>query len=144
MKRTCFVSFFILVLALPFLCAEESALDHYRRGLAYERLGKLQDAYTELQLASALDSKSSGAALALGIVAGRLGRYDEAQRALEQSIVLDANSVASYYHLAMICEKKNLRDRASEYWNRFLALNQDAPLGQIARKHLQRLESGAR
>jgi len=117
------------------------AQQRYQQGLAYERLGRLDEAYTELQLANTLDAGNSPMALALGIVASRLGRYDAAQRALEQSITHDANSVASYFQLAMIYEKKGMTDRALDAWARFVGLSQDVTLKAIAQKHIRFLQA---
>jgi tetratricopeptide (TPR) repeat protein len=118
-----------------------AAAQQYRQGLAYERLGRYNEAYTQLQVAANLDSANAEVALALGVVANRLGYFDEAQRALERSIVLDANSVASYYLLALIYEKKGLADRALETWHRFVKLTQDEPLKTLAQKHIAYLQS---
>jgi tetratricopeptide (TPR) repeat protein len=132
---------------LLFLCslsanisAESLGAQHLQAGLAYERLGRFDESYTELQLASNLDPDNGQIALALGIVASRLGRYDEALRALEHSIAMDANSCASYYGLALLYEKKGLTDRALDSWNRFLGLNQDDMLKRLARKHISYLQ----
>jgi len=119
----------------------ESAAQHYQSGLAYERLGRLNEAYTELQLACALDADDARLALALGVVALRLKQYDVAQRTLEHSIILDSNSTASYYELAYLYEKQNAVDRALDSWNRFLALNQDDLLKLEAQKHIRLLEA---
>jgi tetratricopeptide (TPR) repeat protein len=119
----------------------ETAATHYQTGLAYERLGRLEESYTELQLACVLDANDARMALALGLVALRLARYDVAQRSLEHSIVLDANSSASYYHLALLYEQQNAQDRALDSWNRFLELTPDESLKLQARKHIQYLES---
>lgn len=116
------------------------AASHYQTGLAYERLGRIQEAYTELQLAENLDASNPQMALALGIVASRLGRYDVALRALEHSIAVEANSCASYYELALVYEQKKNTDRALESWHRFLQLNQDAQLKTEAQKHIDHLE----
>ncbi len=118
-----------------------SAANHYQAGLAYERLGRLQEAYTQLQLACVLDANDPRIALALGIVALRLTREDVAQRNLERSITLDANSAASYYLLALLYEKHKASDRALDSWNRFLELNPDEQLKLEARKHIHFLES---
>jgi tetratricopeptide (TPR) repeat protein len=120
-----------------------TAASHFQAGLAYERLGRLDEAYTELQLACALDAEDARMALALGVVGLRLGRYDAAQRALERSITRDANSVASYYELALVYEKQKAVDRAIDSWGRFLDLNHDDSLKLEARKHLQFLESSS-
>jgi tetratricopeptide (TPR) repeat protein len=117
------------------------AAQHFRTGLAYERLGRYEDAYTELQLASNLDPHDPQIAVALGVLANRLSRIDEAQRALEHSIALDANSCASYYALALIYEKKGLADRALESWQRFVGLTQDEALKNIGRKHIAYLQA---
>src|SRR5688500_9437438 len=82
------------------------AARHYQQGLAYERLGRIEEAYTELQLATNLTPNDAKAQLALGLVASRMGNLEVAQRALEASIAADGNSVASYHHLALIFEKK--------------------------------------
>lgn len=113
---------------------------HYQQGLAYERLGRLEEAYTELQLASNLNANDSQIALALGLVASRLGNLGVAQRALEQSIAVNANSAASYYHLALLYEKRGLKERALECWHRFAPLTQDAALRAVAEKHIRYLE----
>src|SRR5438132_780021 len=108
--------------ALSFADPNQTAASRYQSGLAYERLGRLEEAYTELQLACALDPGDARMALALGVVALRLTRDEVAQRALEQSITLDANSTASYYELAYLYEKQQTDDRAIDSWNRFLQL----------------------
>jgi len=118
----------------------ELAQRHLQTGLAYERLSRLDDAYTELQLAANLDPNDGQMALAVGVVAIRLQRDDEAQRSLEHAVVLDANSSASYYELALLYEKKGLADRAVECWKRFANLNQDPALKAEAQRHVMYLE----
>ena len=121
--------------------ADGPAAQHFQTGLAYERLGRYDEAYTELQLAFALDPDDAPTAVALGVVACRLGRIEVAQRALERSIAVDSNSIASYYQLALIYEKNGTVDRALDAWHRFLSLNQDETLKIIAKKHIQNLEA---
>ena len=140
-----FSTFFVISYSLFFshlYAADPSmnALTHFQSGLAYERLGRYDDSYTELQLAANLEQDNPQMALALGIVANRLGRYDEALRALEHSITLYANSTASYFELALLYEKKGLPDRALESWHRFVQLSQDEPLKVLAKKHIEYLE----
>jgi len=137
----CAISFALCTLSCRFVSAEGPADSHFLAGLAYERLGRYDDAYTELQLAFALDQDRVELALALGLVASRLGRLEAAQRALERSIALDSDSVASYYSLALLYEKRNLTDRAEDAWHRFLTLDQDEALKAIAQKHIEYLES---
>ena len=120
--------------------ATGEAARHYQQGLAYERLSRIDEAYTELQLASNLDPNDAKIQLALGLVASRAGNLDVAQRALEQSIAISGNSVASYHHLALLFEKKGNKARALECWQRFLQLNQDASLREVAEKHIRYLE----
>lgn len=148
MRLKTLILFSFLIASPAWLGAEdapsaETSAQHFQAGLAYERLGRLQDAYTELQLACALDDQDVSKALALGVVALRLGRDDVAQRALEHSIALDANSVASYYELALLYEKQKANDRATDSWNRFLELVTDERLKIEARKHLRYLESAS-
>lgn len=119
----------------------DEAARHYQQGLSYERLGRINEAYTELQLASNLNPSDPKIQLVLGLVASRVGNLDVAQRALEQSISIDSNSVASYHHLALIYEKKNMRDRALDSWTRFMQLNQDKNLRDVAEKHIKYLEA---
>jgi len=92
--------------------AESASTQHFQTGLAYERLGRYDEAYTELQLSFALDPDDVPNAVALGVVACRLGRTGVAQRALERSVTVDSNAIASYYHLALIYEKNGTVDRA--------------------------------
>jgi len=120
--------------------ASSEAARHYQQGLSYERLSRINEAYTELQLAANLDPNDAKIQLALGLVASRAGNLDVAQRALEQSIALTGNSVASYHQLALIYEKKGDKARALESWQRFLQLNQDPSLREIAEKHIRYLE----
>ena len=117
----------------------DQASQHFLQGLAYERLGRLQPAYSELQIAATLAPLDAQVALAMGTVAARLGRIDAAQRALELSISIDAASVGSYFQLAMIYESKRLNDRALDAWHRFAGLTQDDLLKQLAQKHIRRL-----
>lgn len=118
-----------------------AAQRHFQSGLAYERLGRYNEAYTELQLATNLDPIAATSFLALGVVASRLGLEDESLRALEHSIAIDARSSASYYLLAFLYEKKGLTDRAIESWQRFLQLTTDSTLKVEGQKHLSYLES---
>lgn len=118
----------------------ETAAMHYHEGLAYERLGRLDQAYTKLQLACVLQPNDAKMALALGVLALRLGKEEVAQRSLENSIIHDANSIASYYVLAMLYEKQKAWNRAIDSWNRFLELNRDDSLKIEAQKHLRNLE----
>ncbi len=122
--------------------ADDSPAQHYQSGLTYERLGRYDEAYTELQVAFALTPNDAQVALALGIVASRLGRMDVALRALEQSVASNASSVASYYHLALVYEKNGANERALDAWHRFVSLSQDETLKEVAKKHIQYL--GAR
>ena len=146
-KHFCFLAFGVwLLLCCPSgwgASPEETAETHYQTGLAYERLGRTEEAYTELQLACALDDNDGAFATALGVVACRLGRFAEAQRALEHSIVLDAGSIASYYHLALLYEKQGQWDRAMDSWHRFTQLNQNEELKLIARRHIENLQGSA-
>jgi tetratricopeptide (TPR) repeat protein len=139
----CVLSFAFCVVSFRLVQGEapSSAAQHYQTGLAYERLGRYEEAYTELQLAFALDPDNTSGAVALGVVASRLGRFDIAQRTLERSVALDANSVASYYHLALLYEKKGMTDRALDAWHRFVSLSQDEQLKTVAQKHIQHLEN---
>ena len=123
------------------LLADAPSDQHFQTGLAYERLVRYDEAYTELQLAFALNPDDAQMALALGIVACRLGRLEPAQRALERSIAVDSGSIASYYHLALLYEKNGTIDRALDAWHRFLSISQDETLKTIAKKHIQYLES---
>jgi len=123
------------------LWADGPAPQHFQTGLAYERLGRYDEAYTELQLAFALDQDDVQKAVALGVVACRLGRLEVAQRVLERSIAVDSNSIASYYHLGLIYEKNGASARALDAWHRFLSLSQDDTLKTIAKKHIQYLEA---
>ncbi len=132
--------FTLLFSALPLAWAADSAAQHYQTGLAYERLGRYNEAYTELQLAYALDQNNAELALALGLVASRMGNLEVALRALERSISVNPSSVASYYHLALIYEKNGSKDRALDAWHRFLSLSQDESLKAVAKKHIQYLE----
>lgn len=136
-----FSLFSLLVKPLGALAADPATTQHYQSGLTYERLGRYDEAYTELQLAYALDPNDPQIALALGLVATRLGRTEVAQRALEQSVATNPSSVASYYHLALIYEKTGARERAADAWHRFLSLSQDESLREVAKKHIQYLEA---
>jgi len=134
--------FILFLLFLSPICfADTPGATHFQSGLAYERLGRYDESYTELQLAFALDQDAADVAVALGVVAGRLGRLDVAERALERSIALDSNAVASYFLLGLLYEKESKPDRARDAWQRFLSLNQDEQLKTIAQKHIQTLET---
>jgi tetratricopeptide (TPR) repeat protein len=135
-------TFLLSPLVLP-VRADGPAAQHYQTGLAYERLGRYDESYTELQLAVALDQDNVQKEVALGILACRLGRLEVAQRALERSIELDSNSIASYFHLGLLYEKTGATERALDMWHRFLSLSQDEPLKGMAKKHIQYLESRA-
>ncbi len=138
--QICILHFAFCILQCRPLYAEDLGAQHFQTGLAYERLGRYDEAYTELQLAFALNQDDVQMAVALGVVACRLGRIDVAQRALERSIAVDSNSVASYYHLALIYEKQGITDRALDAWHRFSSLTQDERLKGVAQKHIQVLD----
>jgi tetratricopeptide (TPR) repeat protein len=130
----------MLLVAMPAI-ADSPGDQHYQAGLAYERLGRYDEAYTELQLAFAVNQDNADLALALGMVASRLGRLEVAGRALERSIAIDSDSEASYYQLALLYEKAGASTRASDAWHRFLSLGPDAALKSLAERHIQYLES---
>jgi tetratricopeptide (TPR) repeat protein len=136
----CLLTPLLCILSFRLLGAEYPAAQHYQAGLAYERLGRLDEAYTELQLAFALNQEDAPLALALGIVACRLGRWEVAKRALERSIAIDSNSVASYFQLGLLYEKNGTLDRALDAWQRFSSLSHDAGLKSLAQKHILHLE----
>lgn len=123
------------------LRSEDSAAQRYRAGLAYERIGRLDEAYTQLQLGAVLAPNDAQMQLALGTVALRLSRFEVALRALESSIMIEAQSAASYYQLALLYEKQKASERAIDSWHRFLDVNQDDFLKTQAQKHLRLLES---
>lgn len=133
----------IIIFSCTWSLGDSPAAPHFHSGLAYERLGRLDEAYTELQLAVNLDPEDAQASLALGVVAMRLGHYDEALRAIEHSVALDANSCASYYELGFLYEKKGLSERALESWQRFLGLSRDDVLKSLARRHMAYLQDPA-
>ena len=139
--RGILLSFAICLLPCRPAFADGPAAQHFQTGLAYERLGRYDESYTELQLAFALDQDDPQKALALGVVACRLGRLDAALRALERSVAVDSNSIASYFHLALLYEKNGTEDRALDAWHRFLSLSQDESLKIMAKKHIQNLEN---
>ncbi len=137
------LSFELWILSFRVVSAADptgEAARRYQQGLAYERLSRIEEAYTELQLAANLEPSDAKIQLALGLVASRAGNLDVAQRALEQSIALTGNSVASYHHLALLFEKKGNKARALECWQRFHQLNQDPTLREVAQKHIRYLE----
>src|SRR3989442_14749314 len=84
----CLLIFALCLLPCRWLWAEDLAAQRFQTGLAYERLGRYDDAYTELQLAFALDQNTTEVAVALGVVATRLGRLEVAQRSLERSVAV--------------------------------------------------------
>lgn len=131
----------LILLGIGEANATSLGTEHYQTGLTYERLGRYNKAYTELQLATNLDADDPRSFVALGVVAVRLGNNDEAIRAFERSITLDANACASYYELAFLYEKKSDVEHAVGAWNRFLALSQNDVLKAQARKHLAYLQS---
>lgn len=131
----------LLLLPATVVFADSPVSPQYQAGLAYERLGRYDEAYTQLQLAFALDQDRASIALALGLVACRLGRLDVAQRALERVIALNSNSVAAYFQLGLLYERKNMADRAQDAWHRFMTLSQDDQLRAMAQRHLQYLEA---
>jgi tetratricopeptide (TPR) repeat protein len=135
------IQFGAVVALAGWVFAENPGDRQFQQGLAYERLGRLTESYSELQIASALQPQNAQIALALGLVAVRLGKLEVAQRALEQSISIDAASIASYYQLGFLYESKSMTDRAVDAWHRFVGLTNDATLKQMAEKHLQHLES---
>src|SRR4051812_44304297 len=102
LRLTVLFSFAFCLLPCRLTFAESPSSQHFQAGLAYERLGRIDEAYTELQLGFALEQGNAELATALGIVACRLGRLEAAERALERSVALEANSAASYYQLGLL------------------------------------------
>lgn len=110
-------------------------------GLDLANEGKLEEALKKLEQAVKKSPQSAEALVALGLVNLRAKRYEKAEEALLSASKIVPNSAAVYYALGLLYEKLEEAKKAIAAWQGFLKLAPNQELRELARRHIQLLES---
>lgn len=97
------------------------------RARARERSDLLDDALSDLERATQLDSSSVDALLETGVVMQKLGRHEEAGRFYRHALALDPDRLETLNNLADVAFRERRPEEAKRYLTRALAVDPDFP-----------------
>src|SRR5204862_242554 len=100
-----------------------SAAGHLLLGEALLKLGRTQEAETELRTAIALDAENVHARARLADLLRNGGRLDEAEACLREALAIDAESPAAIFGLALVQRERGQPDAAIEHLEHALRLD---------------------
>ncbi|MBI4248419.1 MAG: tetratricopeptide repeat protein [Elusimicrobia bacterium] len=75
-----------------------------------------------------------------GLLNRSLGQTDQAEQAFTRLLEISPKDVGAHFMLALIYEKKKLREKAIDAWSQCLTLSGSPKLQIIANKHIQQLQ----
>ena len=110
-------------LARAALKLDTSAAGHLLLGEARLKLGRTQEAETELRTAIALDAENVHARARLADLLRNGGRLDEAEACLREALAIDAESPAAILGLALVQRERGQPDAAIEHLEHALRLD---------------------
>jgi predicted O-linked N-acetylglucosamine transferase (SPINDLY family) len=120
---------------------------HYKRGNAFNRLGRWPAALADYDQAIKLDSGYANAYCNRGTVLERLGRWEQALESYDRAISLNPRDSFAHYNRAGVLKELNRLTEAVEGYDRAIALNSDYVEAYVNRGHLlyklSRLEEAA-
>lgn len=77
----------------------------------------------------------------LGLLSHKLTLVDEAEKAFNKVLELNPKDPGAYFMLALIYEKKKLKEQAISAWENCLKYAENLKMQAIAKKHLEHLKS---
>jgi protein O-GlcNAc transferase len=109
---------------------------HYKRGNAYNRLGRWSAALTDYDRAVVLDPAYANAFCNRGTVLERLERWGEALASYDRALALNPSDAFAYYnHAGVLRELKRFDDAITSY-DQAIALNSGYVEAYVNRGHL--------
>jgi len=157
LKTASFIAFSAFILAAPYGCskgdekgkeqtavqapAQDSAKEHFDKGVQYSLKGQLDDAIKEYEAVLTYNPKSSEAHNNLGFAYFDKGDIDKAIEHQKKAVEANPNLANGYYGLAPALEKKGDKKAAIENWKQFASLSQPhSKWWMKAQEHIQALE----
>jgi tetratricopeptide (TPR) repeat protein len=134
----------------------DDAIDAYRRvvgldptyaaawnnlGLLLHRMGKYEDARDAYAAALREEPRLAEAAYNLGSLSEDLSDIDSAIRYYEVALGLSPDYADAHFNLAGVLVRAGRADGANPHWQRYLELDSGSPWAQIARAHLEAVDS---
>ncbi len=101
----------------------KSADAHYNRGIAYDGLGKNQQAIKDYNQALQLDPKHTEVYYKRGIAFSKLGKHKEAKEDFSQVIRLDPKNPDAYYNRGIACDGLGKFHQAVKDYNQAVGLD---------------------
>lgn len=109
---------------------------HYKRGNAYNRLGRWPAALADYDRAVALDPQYANAFCNRGTVLERLERWDEALASYDRALALNPSDAFAYYNRAGVLRELKRFDEAIASHDQAIALNSGYVEAYVNRGHL--------
>lgn len=135
--------FFYLLIMLAFTLHDAFADDigkQMEKCIENINQDKYQEALLGLKYIDNLNKKTPNLHLCSGICFLNLKQFDNAVKEFKQEIKLYPSSSYPYYFLAMIYEYRNEKQKAIDYWQKFIKLTKNKKLKKLAAKHIKCLK----
>ncbi len=111
----------------------------YLLAVAYDQLGKADEAISKLEEAARIAPKDPGIAFQLGVLYWKKKEFSEAQKTLEKTINLSPDYSNARYILGLVYDKNGEKNKAKEQFLKVLKLN---PQNQEVKNILKNLNKG--
>jgi DNA-binding response OmpR family regulator len=108
-------------------------------GVEAYRAGRLDDAVEHLRRGIEIDPLAYRLHFHLGLLYGRQGQVYEAIRELETAVEINARHFPAVKNLAILYQKAGLRNKATQAWERGLALAPDEATREAIQKQIAKL-----
>jgi len=98
---------------------------HYNRGVAYNSIGRYEDAIKDYKQAARINPDYSEANYNLGLAYGKLGRQQEAIEAFKQAIRIKPDYAEAYINLGVTYDELGRRQEAIEAYKQAIRIKPD-------------------
>jgi predicted O-linked N-acetylglucosamine transferase (SPINDLY family) len=109
---------------------------HYKRGNAYNRLGRRPEALADYDQAVALDPEYANAFCNRGTVLQSFERWDEALASYDRALALDPTDAFAHYNRASVLRELNRSDEAIRSYDQAIVLHRAYVEAYVNRGHL--------
>jgi Flp pilus assembly protein TadD len=115
----------------------DSSEAYYNIGLAYDRMGRTEEAVEHYRESIRLDARRAAAHANLGEIYDRRGLKEKAEKEYHLALKYDRKSAVVLYNLGALYYERGEHDRARTYWKRVLKVK---PSFAPAKEGLERLK----
>jgi predicted O-linked N-acetylglucosamine transferase (SPINDLY family) len=109
---------------------------HYKRGNAYNRLGRMPEALADYDQAVGLDPEYANAFCNRGTVLQRFERWDEALASYDRALALDPTDAFAHYNRAGVLRELDRSDEAIRSYDQAIVLHGAYVEAYVNRGHL--------